>query len=74
MAKPLRIGSMIDVDQPFPDVVAELRRYAEAGFDHAFAVADLRARPAHAPGRRRGRRCPASAWARAWCRCTRATR
>jgi F420-dependent oxidoreductase-like protein len=37
MATPLRIGSMIDVDKPLPDVVAQLRRYAEAGFDHAFA-------------------------------------
>ena len=37
MAKPLRIGSMIDVDEPLPDVVAQLRRYAEAGLDHAFA-------------------------------------
>ncbi len=37
MAKALRIGGMIDVDQPFPRVVDELRRFAEAGFDHAFA-------------------------------------
>ena len=37
MAKPLRIGGMIDVDQPFPGVVDQLRRYADAGFDHAFA-------------------------------------
>jgi F420-dependent oxidoreductase-like protein len=37
MAKPLRIGGMIDVDQPFSGVVDQLRRYAEAGFDHAFA-------------------------------------
>ncbi len=37
MAKPLRIGGMIDVDQPFAAVVDELRRYADAGFDHAFA-------------------------------------
>jgi len=37
MATPLRIGSMIDVDKPLPDVVAQLRRYAEAGLDHAFA-------------------------------------
>ena len=37
MAKPLRIGSMIDVDRPFPDTVAQLRRFADAGFDHAFA-------------------------------------
>ena len=38
MAKPLRIGAMIDVDQPFPGVVDELRSFAEAGFDHAFAA------------------------------------
>ena len=37
MTTPLRIGSMIDVDKPLPDVVAQLRRYAEAGLDHAFA-------------------------------------
>ena len=38
MAKPLRIGSLIDIDRPFPDIVAQLRRFADAGFDHAFAV------------------------------------
>jgi hypothetical protein len=38
MAKPLRIGSMIDVDQSVPDTVAQLTRLAEAGFDHAFAA------------------------------------
>jgi 5,10-methylenetetrahydromethanopterin reductase len=38
MAKPLRIGSMIDVDQSVPDTVAQLKRLAEAGFDHAFAA------------------------------------
>src|SRR3984957_5519276 len=37
MAKPLRIGSMIDVDQSVPGTVAQLERMAEAGFDHAFA-------------------------------------
>ncbi len=37
MAKPLRIGSMIEVDKPLSDVVALLRRYREAGLDHAFA-------------------------------------
>jgi F420-dependent oxidoreductase-like protein len=37
MARPLRIGGMIDVDQPFPRVVDELQRFADAGFDHAFA-------------------------------------
>ena len=38
MAKPLRIGSLIDVDRSLPDTVAELRRFADAGLDHAFAV------------------------------------
>jgi F420-dependent oxidoreductase-like protein len=37
MAKPLRIGSMIEVDKPLPDIVALLQRYREAGLDHAFA-------------------------------------
>jgi F420-dependent oxidoreductase-like protein len=37
MAKPLRIGSMIDVDKPLPDTVALLERYRAAGLDHAFA-------------------------------------
>jgi F420-dependent oxidoreductase-like protein len=38
MAKPLRIGSLIDVDHSLPDTVDELRRLAEAGFDHAWAL------------------------------------
>lgn len=38
MAKPLRIGSLIDVGRPLPDTVAQLRRCREAGLDHAFAV------------------------------------
>jgi 5,10-methylenetetrahydromethanopterin reductase len=38
MAKPLRIGSLIDVDKSLPDTVAQLRRFAEAGLDHAFAI------------------------------------
>jgi len=37
MAKPLRIGSLIDVDKPLADTVAQLQRYADAGLDHAFA-------------------------------------
>src|SRR5258708_28967658 len=37
MARPLRIGSMIEVDRPLPDVVAQLQRCADAGLDHAFA-------------------------------------
>src|SRR5271155_2769316 len=38
MAKPLRIGSMLETDKPLPDVVAALQRYKDAGLDHAFAV------------------------------------
>jgi F420-dependent oxidoreductase-like protein len=38
MGKPLRIGTLIDVDRPVPDVVNQLQRLREAGFDHAFAV------------------------------------
>lgn len=38
MAKPLRIGNLIDVSKPFSGVVEELRGLADAGFDHAFAV------------------------------------
>src|SRR5580658_11284909 len=37
MAKPVRIGSMLETDQPLADTVAVLKRYREAGFDHAFA-------------------------------------
>jgi F420-dependent oxidoreductase-like protein len=37
MAKPLRIGSIIDVDRPLSDTVAQLQRFADAGLDHAFA-------------------------------------
>ncbi len=37
MAKPLRIGSMIETDKPLDEIVALLRRYHEAGLDHAFA-------------------------------------
>jgi F420-dependent oxidoreductase-like protein len=37
MSKALRIGSLIDMSSSFSDTVAELRRLAEAGFDHAFA-------------------------------------
>src|SRR6202453_3981862 len=37
MAKPLRIGSMLETDKPLPEVVAALERYREAGLDHAFA-------------------------------------
>ena len=38
MAKPLRIGMLLDVDKPFDATVSQLRDFADAGFDHAFAV------------------------------------
>ena len=38
MSKPLRIGSLIDVDRSLADTVAQLRQFAEAGLDHAFAI------------------------------------
>ena len=38
MAKLLRIGSILNVDQPFAGVVDQLRRLADAGFDHAFVT------------------------------------
>jgi F420-dependent oxidoreductase-like protein len=37
MAKPLRIGTMLDVDKPLDATVSQLRDFAEAGYDHAFA-------------------------------------
>jgi F420-dependent oxidoreductase-like protein len=37
MAKPLRIGSMLETDKPLSETVAVLERYREAGLDHAFA-------------------------------------
>jgi F420-dependent oxidoreductase-like protein len=38
MAKPLRIGSLINVDQSLSDTVAELQHFVELGLDHAWAV------------------------------------
>jgi F420-dependent oxidoreductase-like protein len=38
MAKPLRIGSLIDGDKSVPDTVTQLHRFADAGFDHAWAT------------------------------------
>jgi F420-dependent oxidoreductase-like protein len=38
MPKALRVGSLLDVERPLPDIVDELRRFADAGLDHAFAV------------------------------------
>src|ERR1700727_3154415 len=37
MAKPLRIGSMLETDKPLPEVLAVLERCREVGLDHAFA-------------------------------------
>ncbi len=37
MTKALRIGTMVNVDAPLTDVVAELQSHADAGFDHTFA-------------------------------------
>ena len=72
MAKPLRIGSLIDVDRSLPDTVAELQRFAEAGFDHAWAV-QIFGPDALTLLAAAGPRCPASGWGPAWCRCTPAT-
>ena len=66
MGKPLRIGTLIDVDRPFPDVVAQLRRFQEAGFDHAFAV-QIFGPDALTLLAAAGPRCRASGWALAWC-------
>jgi len=38
MAKPLRIGSVIDADKTLDETVAQLRRLADAGLDHAFVT------------------------------------
>ena len=38
MTKPLRIGSVIETDKSFTETVAQLRKLADAGFDHAFAT------------------------------------
>jgi 5,10-methylenetetrahydromethanopterin reductase len=38
MAKPLRIGSLINVDTSLPNTVAELQKFADLGLDHAWAV------------------------------------
>jgi F420-dependent oxidoreductase-like protein len=37
MATQLRIGGGLDVEQPLPRIVAQLQRFEEAGFAHAFA-------------------------------------
>jgi F420-dependent oxidoreductase-like protein len=37
MAKQLRIGALLDVEQPLPRIVEQLRQYEEGGLDHAFA-------------------------------------
>lgn len=37
MATKLRIGGLLDVDQPLPRIVAQLQRFEEAGLAHAFS-------------------------------------
>ena len=37
MATKLRIGGLLDVEQPLDRIVAQLQRFEEAGFAHAFA-------------------------------------
>jgi F420-dependent oxidoreductase-like protein len=37
MAKSLRIGCLMEVNKPLNETVGQLRRFAEAGFAHAFA-------------------------------------
>jgi len=37
MATQLRIGGLLDVEQPLARIVAQLRRFEEAGFAHAFS-------------------------------------
>jgi F420-dependent oxidoreductase-like protein len=37
MAKQLRIGALLDVEQPLPRIVEQLQQYEEGGLDHAFA-------------------------------------
>jgi hypothetical protein len=71
MAKPLRIGSMIDVDQSVPGTVAQLERLADAGFDHAFA-AQIFGHDALTLLATIGRKSPALASAPVWSRSTRA--
>ncbi|HUC04438.1 MAG TPA: TIGR03564 family F420-dependent LLM class oxidoreductase [Acidimicrobiales bacterium] len=37
MARTLRVGTLLDVDKPLSEVVAQLEEFADAGFAHAFA-------------------------------------
>jgi F420-dependent oxidoreductase-like protein len=37
MANQLRIGGLLDVEQPLSRIVAQLQRFEEAGFEHAFS-------------------------------------
>ncbi len=37
MAKQLRIGGLLDVEQPLPRIVAQLQQFEESGLEHAFA-------------------------------------
>jgi F420-dependent oxidoreductase-like protein len=38
VAKPLRIGALIDMDKTVAETVEQVRGYADAGLDHAFAT------------------------------------
>ncbi len=38
MTKPLRIGSLFDINKPVVDTVAHVQSLADAGFDHTFAT------------------------------------
>ena len=53
MAKPLRIGTLIDVDRPLPDVVTQLRRAPRGRVRPCLRRPDLRARRPHPVRRRR---------------------
>ena len=73
MAKPLRIGSMLETDKPLPEVVAVLERYREAGLDHAFA-SQIFGPDALTLLAVAGSQVPGIGLGTGWCRCTRGTR
>ena len=68
MAKPLRIGGVLDVEQPLPGIVAQLQRFEEAGFAHAFA-SQIFGPDALTLLAVAGAQVPGSGWARASCPC-----
>ena len=74
MAKPLRIGSMIETDKPLGEVIAQLQRCHDAGLDHAFASQIFGPDALDPPGRGRLPGTRHRAGHRAWCRCTPVTR